>query len=357
MSLSIFVRCVFYLLGSGLNILFCSLYRELNKNNQLFESHNTSIGDDLLRPFVEFKNLAESKGHSVSTVGTKIAAALADAIVFIDMPRQSCEVYTYALDSGIPIYLIALESKAIHPSSFDVSCHAAFKKVFTWSDELVELDDKRYLKINYSHNIPTSITKRYADKKLLTMIAGNKRVSHKGELYSVRAKLVKWYEDNHPDSFDLYGMFWDRYPQTDSRIMNVLINRFGFIGQLMKTNYTSYRGQVERKKPVLERYRFSICFENVEGVPGFITEKIFDCFFAGNVPVYLGASNVEMYIPPNCFVDMRKFTSLADLHLYLSEMSEGEYMRYLNSIEEFLRSSADQFSIGTFAKNLLNNIV
>jgi len=45
---------------------------------------------------------------------------------------------------------------------------------------------------------------------------------------------------------------------------------------------------VGHKKPIMEQYKFSIYHENARNIPGYITEKIFDSFFAGCVPVYWG---------------------------------------------------------------------
>ena len=41
--------------------------------------------------------------------------------------------------------------------------------------------------------------------------------------------------------------------------------------------------------------------------PGYMTEKIWDSFKAKTVPVYWGASNIEEYVPKNCFIDYRDF--------------------------------------------------
>jgi hypothetical protein len=57
----------------------------------------------------------------------------------------------------------------------------------------------------------------------------------------------------------------------------------------------------------LEKYKFSICYENARDTPGYITEKIFDCFFAGCVPIYWGANNITDHIPKECFIDKRDF--------------------------------------------------
>ena len=74
--------------------------------------------------------------------------------------------------------------------------------------------------------------------------------------------------------------------------------------------YPSYAGEISSKRAILEQYKFSICYENMSDMPGYITEKIFDCFFAGCVPIYLGASNMTDYIPGGTFIDKRKFSGL-----------------------------------------------
>ena len=54
----------------------------------------------------------------------------------------------------------------------------------------------------------------------------------------------------------------------------------------------------------------SVLFETI------VSEKIFDCFAAGNVPIYWGASNVTDYIPEDCFIDMRSFSSFEELYQF-----------------------------------------
>lgn len=77
------------------------------------------------------------------------------------------------------------------------------------------------------------------------------------------------------------------------------------------------------KLKTLARYRFCLCFENC-GFPGYITEKIYDCFLAGVIPVYLGAPDVGQRFPPNSFVDFRQFSSPAALIAYLETFTDGE---------------------------------
>ena len=61
-------------------------------------------------------------------------------------------------------------------------------------------------------------------------------------------------------------------------------------------------GTLTSKNQTMQMYKFSICYENARGLPGYITEKIFDSFLA-NVPIYWGADNISKHIPDECFID------------------------------------------------------
>jgi hypothetical protein len=108
----------------------------------------------------------------------------------------------------------------------------------------------------------------------------------------------------------------------------------------------------------MQQYRFSICYENVRDLPGYVTEKIWDSFFAGCVPIYWGASNITSYIPEDCFIDRRKFTSHDELYRFMVSMSESEYITYQERIEAFLVSEkARPFSAEAFSEIIVNTIL
>jgi hypothetical protein len=108
----------------------------------------------------------------------------------------------------------------------------------------------------------------------------------------------------------------------------------------------------------LLKHRFAICYENVADLAGYITEKIFDCFFAGCVPVYWGASNIEEYVPERCFVDRRKHTNGEDLHQYLISISEQEFLSRQHAISAFLASSvARSFFPDAFASTISGSVL
>ena len=99
-----------------------------------------------------------------------------------------------------------------------------------------------------------------------------------------------------------------------------------------------YKGAVKSKYETLSRYRFALCFENM-AMPGYITEKIFDCFFVGTIPIYLGAPDVVKYVPKSCFIDMRGFDDYAELYSYLSNLSDRDISRFREAAREYLSSA------------------
>ena len=231
-----------------------------------------------------------------------------------------------------------MESDIVRPEDFLIKNHTKFHKIFTWSDDLVALDPKKYIKNNYSFCFPEKINIGLEGRdKLCTMIAGNKMIYKPTELYSKRLEAIKWFEKYHLDDFDLYGIYWDEFWIRSKIKIFRAFNRLKLLRKWIRVNRPSYKGTVEKKKDILEGYRFSICYENASS-NGYITEKIFDSFFAGCVPIYLGAPNILEYIPSECFIDKRNFKTYEDLYDYISNMSEKEYLSYQNSIVDFLNS-------------------
>ena len=117
--------------------------------------------------------------------------------------------------------------------------------------------------------------------------------------------------------------------------------------------YKSYKGTVADKSEVYPNYRFALCYENAR-VPGYVTEKIFDCLRSDCIPVYLGAPNIEEYVPVNVFIDRRQFDTESDLAKYLLNFSQEQFNQYLLDIREYLSGARFKSFLAT---DLAENIV
>jgi hypothetical protein len=180
----------------------------------------------------------------------------------------------------------------------------------------------------------------------LVVINGNhipRRVPN--ELYSRRIEAMAGLAELN--AVDLYGRGWDRWWSRASMWWPYWKHR----GTLMSI----YKGACDSKYEVLSRYKFSLCFENM-AMQGYVTEKIFDCFYAGTIPVYLGAPDIGELVPPEAYVDCRNFATWQSIVNHLSRVSPSELQgmreagrRFIQSDEglRYSRSLLGIFGIGT----------
>jgi hypothetical protein len=257
-----------------------------------------------------------------------------DKIVFFNLPSKIARKYDLSRLPKEKLILFMWEPKTVLRRMYLPRVHNWFSQIFTWDDSLV--DEKRYFKFYYPvlkemvEAVPT-----FEEKKFCTLVATNLCSKYKQELYSEREKIIHFFEAIGEKGFEFYGHRWD--PKVHS----------------------SYRGAVADKLGTIKQYRFSICYENTRDAPGYITEKIFDCFAAGTVPVYWGASNVDQYVPKDCFIDRRAFASNEELYQFLKGMSKEAYQGYLERIKAFLASeTAQRFTLvqleDDFCRAILN---
>lgn len=250
----------------------------------------------------------------------------------------------------------ALDCPAVEPGMYrelaDIA--TAFKRVYSFSTEealrpwLTGPIDLLPFRIPQSwDSVHESIWANEDRPGVVTMVNTNKVPGDpRAELYSERLRAIEFFAPT--GLFDLYGINWDEapYQMGYTRIP-------GSIGRLRHRVRTAwsrhrpspglaaarsvYRGPVPDKAGTLGRYRFALVIENM-ALERWVTEKIFDCLYTGTVPIYLGAPDVEHWIPEDCFVDMRRFDSYADLLDHLQAMDDGEIRAHREAGRDFIGS-------------------
>lgn len=214
-----------------------------------------------------------------------------------------------------------------------------FNRIVTFDDDLV--DNKKFIKGNIANFFGEELEykKDFKERKFLTMITNNtnsdsiiqflnkynytdyynkkiiKEDSH--SIYGERKKVANYFRRKCKNDFDLYGAFWGK---KYNDVLKGIVKR-------------------DEKINVLSKYKFAISYDSYTNQNGYVSEKIFDCFMAKVVPVYLGADNVYEYIPKECFIDKRDFKNYDELYNFLKNMSEDTYEKYIKNIEKFLHSN------------------
>lgn len=339
------------------------------ENNKIFKQQDSN---NFNRSWVYLKDELAKKGYDFKTVDDNNLST-AEKILFIDEvslgipkkeksqirrlakkvlgitpPKPLRDTYNEAIKLGLRSKMVLLlwEPEVIDKDNYTEELYDKFDTVLTWNDNLV--DNIKFFKYfhPYSGVEYPNPNVAFVNKKMLVNISMNKHSTHKDDLYRERRESIKFFEKKLVDQFDLFGYGWNQPVKRYERILPFLTHK-----------YQSYRGTCEYKHQILSKYKFSLCYENIKNVNGWITEKIFDCFQARTIPIYWGAENVTDYIPKNTFIDRRDFKNNDELLKFINLINEKDYMSYINNIENFLSSKEYKvFLPENFSKILCNHL-
>jgi hypothetical protein len=327
-----------------MNFGFWNFYRAFNQNRMFTQTVETQGHDWTAAPRLLYQTL-RAMGHQVDTLDMKPLSSF-DKVFFSDYPTRFNTYFRALQRAGHPdVNLVINEPSIVRPDSYKLAAHKPFRRVMTYKKELCARDPEKYVQFS----LPCMPQPRpeplpFGERKLCCLIQSYMVLDKPTALFSERIRAARWFEANAAKDFDLMGTEWDRIllPGPLSFLnfaLRAAYRRVWPLTVLKVRRFPSYIGpNVKGKHRTLLDYRFCLSYENsVED--DYISEKLFDCFYAGCVPVYLGAPNITDYVPAAAFIDKRKF-SYDELYRYLSKMTESEYNGYLRAADDFLRSPA-----------------
>lgn len=326
-------------------------FGELGTNDLLFEHYPE---------FKLLKDYLADRGITIHTIDI-LPAKDADIVLYLNIPEVDLEGYQKSQSIAV-LY----ECEVIHPHSWKKSSLEKMSEVLTYH---TKLDHPASMCRVWPQAFEAAPLKRFVHRnfeektKLCVLVAGKKHVEHPLELYSKRIEAIRWFEDHHPNDFDLYGRGWENDEVIVPSILKRIIRKLGFKITMKRLPFTSYKGEIAGppgspdKIATMSKYKFSICYENAT-IPGYVTEKIFDSMFASCVPVYWGANDISDFVSESCYIDFRNFDcDLKKLYTFLSTIKPEIYNQYIANIENYLLSEKfKKFSYEQFASDLLNKI-
>jgi hypothetical protein len=156
-------------------------------------------------------------------------------------------------------------------------------------------------------------------------------ITEQDSLYGERLAVARSFSEQCPGAFDIYGPGWASLS----------------IDSVRRAARGVWAGS---KLDLLGKYRFNIAFENCLNDCGYISEKIFDAFLAGTVPVYLGNRRIVDVIPKESFVDAGEFRSAGELARYVEQVSCDDWREMHAAGAAFLDTHArDSFGSMQYA--------
>jgi hypothetical protein len=327
------------------------------QGDALFDSNKAHLnGNNILAPYVYLRDWFVSRGIRVHTADYLLRGEKRSARnIYISMGLLN----NYRALSKRPDVILsaffALECPIVEPTLYQALTQVQryFKRIFSFSTrESLQpfiqgtIHCQPFVIPQSYHSVHEEFWQR-EDRRFMVMINANKLPRlYWQELYTERLKAVEFF--SRTNDIDLYGVGWDKpsnrvgktwIPATVRRFQSNLLQQWQrfFPDPLLTAARRVYRGPAKSKAEILGDYTFALCFEN-SILQGWITEKIFDCFFTGTIPIYWGAPDIEAHIPVDCFIDMRNFANYQELYDYLKSLSAEEIRRYKQNAREYLKS-------------------
>lgn len=278
---------------------------------------------------VVYRNMPVESTLPISVAGgraevswTRVEADNAEVVVYFNYYSYRAGVAARHRDR-LRILFIS-EPVVVSPDQYRQATWKKFDHILTWCGPLLQPDSPfSYMPVlHFDYPFPAGHgvagdPERFLNtprRAALCQICGDKRSLIAGELYSERRRVARWFHKKGGLPMDVYG----RPPMS----------------------VPNYLGVTHDKLTTLSKYQFALCFENNHHPlwsAGYVTEKIFDCFHALTIPVYLGAADIASRVPLDCFIDYRAFNTLDQLHDHLVGLSPAECMAYRQNILRFLR--------------------
>lgn len=257
-------------------------------------------------------------------------------------------------------YAYLYEDPIVRPINADRRVLERYRLVFTSNADLI--DGRQVLSLDYPNDLSLRDVPGWEGRNLhCVLIASNKALLRPDprNLHAARVALIREFERHAPDRFALYGHGWDIPPVRTGRLGRIEKRLNEWLRRVWpgRRPFPSYRGTVRRKAEVLDRARFCVAYENSRGSPGYVTEKIFDCFTSGCVPVYLGAPDAARLLPADCYIDAEAFASPAELRRHLDAVTPARFAEYQRAMRNFLASPAsERFTNRHFCDTLVARI-
>jgi hypothetical protein len=202
--------------------------------------------------------------------------------------------------------LLLIEPEAVLPKQYKTNVRERYNLVISmspWRAERLEMPDWVYQPYSW---VPRKF--RFNNRlKNPVMVAASKFGNSSRSMYWLRRSLIHEM-DKRGLPLDVYGPDWNMSPLKEIRMRIYSARQFLVMNQIPRWHESishfqyrpvNYCGVTIDKMDTLQRYQTSIVIENDLDA---LSEKLFDCFEAGTIPIYVGPKFVELDFLESCLV-------------------------------------------------------
>jgi len=262
------------------------------------------------------------------------------------------------ISSGIPIrnrILIMLESKQILPEMHLEKVLKEYGHIFSpsknWANGFNKIIFKYPFCLSTTENT-TALSERQFD---LGIIQRNKFSCIKGELYTLRRSVIK---KIGYDNIVVRGEDWNKPLSAQFvhylKILRYYLRRVSWSNIVFLPRYLIKNKEftpVKNKQNFLSQVKVALVIENSAD---YVSEKIFDCFRAGTVPIYVGPLLADFGIPINTAIQCEP--NIDSLLNTINKIKSFDLEQIASNGWEFLKSSGREWDESQSMKRLAEHI-
>ena len=248
--------------------------------------------------------------------------------------------------------LIRNEPEVVLPQNYKERNLKIYKDIF----DVGKLNDG----LKKTINSPQNLDMRFFDKSnradKIVLVNSNLLSLRRGEMYSLRRKAIYSIDD-----LVLYGRGWNSKISTRIKTLIIEVKNVSSNPTRLEIkrncNYfyhaNNYLGAPPDKILCMSNFKYALVIENSMD---YISEKLFDAFTAGCIPVYVGVNPQKFGIPENLYFYAEP--NLESILLALSLARKSDFEAWQASCKNWLESDStiSNWSVENFALNLTNLI-
>jgi alpha(1,3/1,4) fucosyltransferase len=248
---------------------------------------------------------------------------------------------------------IVLEHQSIRPQNY-LTRFIKYDHILSWSNFKSYFKNNNYSRFNFPHDFEKKFTGDEVRHLPYVLICSNRNtvLPVDNNFYYVRQNIIRECEEKYSDRFSLFGHGWHRKFQKHgfvARFRTEVFKKLNIGSQTLNV----YRGTIQQKEEVLRKAKFNFAIENIGGLDGYISEKLFDSFMFGSVPIFLPSWDIpETIIPKNLYIDFRCFASLVELFEYCDALPESFFEDWSQNVTDFMANEATNFSSLQFIRKV-----
>lgn len=257
------------------------------------------------------------------------------------------------LNKDMKTVLIRQEPEIVLPENYSKRNIKKFNLII----DVGKQPNTKTIVINWPQNLNQHNYQLFSKQEKFIMVNSDKLSMVKGENYSLRRLVIK-----EITQLDCYGLNWNLKFITKLRIflcelMKVfprlyLLNLFGSRYYFSKNR--KWLGNVVDKNQILSNYKYNIVIENSND---YVSEKLFDSFNAGCIPIYVGPNLLNYAIPSDLYIQAGP--NVDSIKMAMEEAKMKDYETWKHHLSVWLNSAFtyDIWSKERFVEKILGEIL